>query len=120
MFYILHLFQNFIKQKISFFKTFFADILNMNEENFWDRVKTLLKQNKLTQENLAEKAGLNFNNLKQQIFYNRIPDAVQSVAIAQVLNTSVEFLVTGEESDSSKNQLLEIKKQLEQMLASLR
>lgn len=67
----------------------------MNEENFWNRVKALLKQNKLTQENLAEKAGLNFNNLKQQIFYNRIPDAVQSVAIAQVLETSVEYLVTG-------------------------
>lgn len=88
----------------------------MNEENFWNRVKALLKQNKLTQENLAEKAGLNFNNLKQQIFYNRIPDAVQSVAIAQVLDTSVEYLVTGIDSNPAAAELAELKSKLRAIL----
>lgn len=88
----------------------------MNEENFWNRVKALLKQNKLTQENLAEKAGLNFNNLKQQIFYNRIPDAVQSVAIAQVLDTSVEYLVTGIDSNPAAAELAELKGKLRAIL----
>ncbi|WP_407432520.1 helix-turn-helix domain-containing protein [Methanobrevibacter sp.] len=67
----------------------------MENLDFWNRVKALIKENKITQEMLANKAGISFNNLKQQIFYNRYPTADEAVKIAQVLNTTVEYLVTG-------------------------
>ena len=66
-------------------------------EEFWGRVKTLIKQSNITQEGLAKTADLNFSNMKQQIFYKRLPDAAQASRIASALNTSVEYLVTGEE-----------------------
>ena len=61
----------------------------MENLDFWNRVKALIKENKITQEMLANKAGISFNNLKQQIFYNRYPTADEAVKIAQVLNTTV-------------------------------
>ena len=89
----------------------------MNGESFWKRVKTLLKQNKLTQENLAEKAGLNFSNLKQQIFYNRLPDAAQATAIALSLDTTVEYLVTGKDLDHPrKARIKELLNEIDKLL----
>ena len=68
-----------------------------NSTDFWDRVKIRIKEENITQEGLAKVAELNFNNMKQQIFYKRLPDAAQATRIAQALKTSVEYLVTGED-----------------------
>lgn len=71
--------------------------ISMENIDFWNRVKALIKENKITQEILANKAGISFNNLKQQIFYNRYPTVDEGVKIAQILGTTVEYLVTGKE-----------------------
>lgn len=81
----------------------------MNGEDFWQRVKALIKSQNTTQEWVAKSADVSFSNLKQQIFHNRIPVADEAVRIAKALNTSVEYLVTGEESDSAAMELSELK-----------
>ena len=72
----------------------------MENLDFWNRVKALLKQKKITQEVLAKTANLNYSNLKQQIFYNRIPKAEEAAKIAAALNVSTEYLLYGEENIS--------------------
>lgn len=84
----------------------------MNGEDFWRRVKDLIKSQNTTQEWVANSANVSFNNLKQQIFHNRIPVADEAVRIAKALNTSVEYLVTGEESDSAAKELSELKAEI--------
>jgi transcriptional regulator with XRE-family HTH domain len=86
----------------------------MNElaTDFWSRVKSSLKERNFTQEELAKSAGVDFNNLKQQIFHKRMPSADDAVFIAQTLHTSVEYLVTGTEKNDAAIELAELKKKI--------
>ena len=74
--------------------------------DFWLRVKDKLDYQYSTQKDLAEKIGESYNTLQSWINRDRLPNAEQSVKIADALNTSVEFLVTGKnnqkKSDHSK------------------
>ncbi|MDR1903129.1 MAG: helix-turn-helix domain containing protein, partial [Treponema sp.] len=40
--------------------------------------------------------GISFPTFRNWIARNRLPDAIETYRIAQALNTSVEYLVTGE------------------------
>ena len=62
---------------------------------FWNNVKNELDYLGLSQKELSARTGINLGTLKNQICRNVIPDAVSAVKIAQVLNTTVEYLVTG-------------------------
>lgn len=85
--------------------------MNNNAIEFWQRVKELIKSQKTTQEWVANTAGVSFNNFKQQIFHERMPVADEAVGIAKALNTTVEYLVTGEHTNSD-TELSELKKKL--------
>ena len=63
--------------------------------DFWLRVKEKLDYMDFTQRELAQKIGESYNTLQSWINRNRLPNAEQAVKIADALNTSVEFLVTG-------------------------
>lgn len=101
IFLIIHLSKTLSRRKALFPKLFLCDNTGMDNTavDFWGRVKVLIKQRNTTQEGLANTAGLNFSNMKQQIFYKRLPDAAQAVRIAKALQTSVEYLVTGEDTN---------------------
>jgi len=92
--------------------------MNNNAEDFWQRVKELIKSQKTTQEWVANTAGVSFSNFKQQIFHNRMPIADEAVAIAKALNTTVEYLVTGKETDSTA-ELSELKKKVLEFAQSI-
>lgn len=62
---------------------------------FWRNVKDELEYNLITQKELASKLDISYNTLQSWITKDRLPDAEQAVKIAQTLNTSVEYLVTG-------------------------
>lgn len=79
---------------------------NENAEQFWNRVKELIKQNKITQETLAQECGVTINVLKSWIFNNRLPDVAQAIYIAKTLNTSVEYLVRGIEKTEEEVKLI--------------
>ena len=82
---------------------------------FWDNVVEELEYLGMTQKSLAEKAGFDASNVAREIRYKSSPSADTAVKIANVLNVSVEYLVTGEKKNSktsgisSENTLLRLK-----------
>lgn len=87
-------------------------MLNENAEPFWERVKELIKKNSTTQEWLASQCDVSLGMVKSWIFNKRLPDAAQAVRIAKALQTSVEYLTTGEESSSLAEDNRKLKKKL--------
>lgn len=66
--------------------------------NFWERVKQKIKIQNTTQEWVAKCVEVSIGTFRNWIYYDRIPQADQSVKIAQALDTSVEYLVNGKEN----------------------
>ena len=73
---------------------------------FYERIDNLLKEKKYTQKDLSEYLKISsaqvFANWKQRDF---IPSADIAVKIAQYLGTSVEYLITGKETDERLEEL---------------
>jgi len=67
----------------------------MGSMDFWTRFKAAVRDQRTTQEWVAGKAGISFFTLRGWIAKGRLPDAVEAVAIARVLGTTVEYLVEG-------------------------
>ena len=61
---------------------------------FWNRVD-LLRGN-LQLNDLANKAGIKYQRIKEQRSSGRIPSVEDVYKISTVLNTSIEYLLTGE------------------------
>ena len=86
--------------------------------DFWLRVKDKLDFQEITQRDLAEKINESYNTLQSWINRDRLPNAEQAVKIANSLNTSVEFLVTGKVS-SKKNEHVKTLKLLQEAIENL-
>lgn len=82
-------------------KDFFLEI-----SFFWKNIKVLLKNNNLTQKKLAEFCEISFGTLQGWIAKSIVPDVFSAVKIAKALNTSVEYLVTGEEPAIDKKKII--------------
>ena len=83
---------------------------------FWNNVKELLDIKNLTQKELSALTKINLGTLKNQICRNVIPDAIEAVKIAQALNTTVEFLVTGKDENTAAKELAELKAKLADLI----
>ena len=79
---------------------------NENAKEFWNRVKELIKQNKLTQDLVAQECGVTINVMKSWIFNDRLPDAAQAIRIAKTLNTSVDYLVNGQSASDMDSKVI--------------
>jgi transcriptional regulator with XRE-family HTH domain len=66
---------------------------------FWENIKKEIRQQNTTHEWVAKKAGVSFNTFQGWISKGIYPRANEAVRIAAVLNTSVEYLVTGAARD---------------------
>ena len=66
--------------------------------NFWSSVKKLIKQQNMTQRGLSASIGLSERTIEQWILRDSMPTADIAVKIADKLNVSVEFLVTGKKT----------------------
>jgi len=73
---------------------------------FWDRVKTLLAEQNMTQEELALNIGVNVGTLRGWIARLILPRAHEAVQIAMALHTTVEFLVLEKEGGEYLSKLL--------------
>ena len=62
---------------------------------FWDNVEIELDYLGMTNKSLAEKAGFAASNIGKGIKLGSSPSAETAVKIANILNVSVEYLVTG-------------------------
>jgi len=64
---------------------------------FWERLNSLIKQSNKTQAELSKDCGFDSPRRLQNLSAgNRLPDCEECVKIAKALNTTVEFLVTGD------------------------
>ena len=86
--------------------------------DFWLRVKDKLDFQDSTQRDLAQNINESYNTLQSWINRDRLPNAEQAVKIADALNTSVEFLVTGK-SINRKNDHSKTVKLLEEAIENL-
>lgn len=84
--------------------------------DFWIRVNSLIKLQNKTQRGLSIECGFSERKIENQSSNDRIPDAVEAVAIAKALNTTVEYLVTGENSNQAAQELTELKAKLADLI----
>lgn len=63
--------------------------------DFYERVKELVKLQNLSLIPFLQSLGVNYETYKSAKRLNNLPRADEAVKIAEALNTSVEFLVSG-------------------------
>ena len=87
--------------------------------DFTDRLETLLKTHNLTQAALADILNVRKATISDWKRNSVYPSADIAVKIAQTLNTSVEYLITGQESSPSAAELSGLKQKIRDLAASL-
>jgi transcriptional regulator with XRE-family HTH domain len=63
--------------------------------DFWTRLKKLIKEKNTTQEWIAGKIGVPFGTFRKWLTRKTYPDVKEGVEIAELLDTSAEYLVSG-------------------------
>lgn len=81
----------------------------MDGISFWRNVNKLIKAQNTTQEAIAKTCAINFGTFKNRSSKKIVPDAIEAYKIAQALNTTVEYLVTGEDTSPYKQELDKLK-----------
>ena len=98
------------------------------KRDFWENVQFLLKLNKISQIELAERTGINLYTLRNSFVRKHTIYVDLAYKIAQFFNVSIEFLYTGIDKNNDiqklKNSYIERKKigyeeELKQKLDSL-
>lgn len=88
--------------------------------DFYERVKILVKtKTSYTLASFINGLGINYDTYKGQSRYNNLPRADEAVKIAQALNTTVEYLVTGEDSNPYRQRLDELEAKIKAFTSSL-
>ncbi|ADK81090.1 DNA-binding protein [Sediminispirochaeta smaragdinae DSM 11293] len=67
---------------------------------FWDIVKKEIKRQNTTQEWVSNHSNISFETFRGWIARKRLPRVDDGVRIAQSLDTTVEYLVTGKNPDN--------------------
>lgn len=67
----------------------------MEQESFHGRLERLLKQNNLQQKDLAKMCGMSNNGISTWKATGSFPRADVAVKIADILNVSTDYLITG-------------------------
>jgi len=67
--------------------------------DFWTRLKREIKANNTTQEWIAGKAGVPFGTFRKWMTRKTYPNVRVGQEIAKLLETSVEYLITGTEPE---------------------
>lgn len=81
--------------------------------SFWENVDAELEYKGMTRKALATEAGFNLGNVGKGIKLGSSPSADTAVRIAKVLGVTVEYLVTGTDSASSKKDSNRLQKEIE-------
>lgn len=81
----------------------------MDAKTFWNNVKPLIKQRNKTQESLAAELNIPFGTFQGWIAKSILPDVISAYKIARALGVSVEYLVTGKETNPAAETLEKIK-----------
>lgn len=91
----------------------------MEYTDYWHRTNELIKRLNKTQRGLALECGFTERRIETLSSNNRSPDILEAVKIAQALNTTVEYLVTGVDSNPYKQRLDELEAKIKNFYTSL-
>ena len=86
--------------------------------DFWKRVNFLIKSQGTKQQTVSESCNIPYQTFRGWVTRQVYPDALQSYKIATLLNTSVEYLITGE--NPVKPDISELEKTLNLALQQLK
>ena len=89
----------------------------MNElaVEFWKRTNKLIKDKNSKQENVAQECGIPYQTFRSWVTRQTFLDALQTYKIAKALNTTVEYLVTGSDTNPAERELKELKERLKNL-----
>lgn len=83
---------------------------------FLERLKDELSYQSLTQKELAEKTGISVNTIRGWFSKDLVPDVFNAVKVAQALDITVEYLVTGINENQAEKELTELKAKLADLI----
>ena len=83
---------------------------------FLERLKDEISYQGLTQKELAERTEISVNTIRGWFSKDLVPDVFNAVKVAKALNTSVEYLVTGENNNKAAQELNELKAKLADLI----
>ena len=86
----------------------------MTAKIFWNRINTIIKQNKITQEAAAKACRIPISTWRGWVNKGILPGLVDSAKIAKFLNVSLDYFVTGKER-SSREEIEEIQQLLKKV-----
>ena len=73
----------------------------MRTDAFWKRVRVILREKNLTQDIAAKTCGRSLSTVKGWMSKNIIPPLDNAFELAQLLEVSLEYLITGKVSDKT-------------------
>ena len=76
----------------------------MDIDDFWSKIKFLIKSHKTTQENIARLIGIPFNTFRNWMHEGRSPDIQTVVNLSIVLGVTLDYLVFDTEWSSTEEQ----------------
>ena len=77
----------------------------MDIKDFWRRVNKEIKARKLSRKKFAEMVNIPYNTYKSWLYYNRSVEVGTAFAIAKALDVSLEYLITGREWKSVRENI---------------
>lgn len=83
---------------------------------FLERLKDEISYQGLTQKELAERTEISVNTIRGWFSKDLVPDVFNAVKVAKALNTTVEYLVTGENNNQAAQELTELKAKLADLI----
>ena len=78
----------------------FAYIIDMNIDNFWKRVNTLIKTNKMSRKEFTESINIPYSTFRNWQYYSRSVELITAYTIATALGVSLEYLLTGKDKQN--------------------
>ena len=87
----------------------------IRNKDFWNRLNALLKQNGVTQAKLSEQltsVNTSERRLQNLSANNRLPDCYEVSQIADILNTTTDYLLFGKVENQLQSQAISILKKI--------
>lgn len=88
----------------------------MDADSFWKNVSQVLKSKKISQEKMCEDIGISIWTLRGSISKQILPRVDIAKTIADYLGTSIDFLLTGTESNQYKQRLDSLKSEILELI----
>ncbi len=88
----------------------------MEKDIFWKNVNLIMKSKKISQDKMCTDLGMSIYTLRSSISKQVLPRVDVAKTIADYLDTSIDFLLTGKETNTYKERLDNLKSEIENII----